>query len=84
MKDHKALQSVLKYFKIENGSLLIGGKTCKEIAQKIDTPFYAYDLSVAQKKIEMLKEALPTEIKIHYAIKANPHPEIIRFFKDHL
>lgn len=81
MKDNKAVKSILQYFDIKNGSLLIGGKTCREIAEQTGTPFYAYDLNVAEKKYEILKNALPPEVKIHYAVKANPHPEIISFFK---
>ncbi|OGR28065.1 MAG: pyridoxal-dependent decarboxylase, exosortase A system-associated [Desulfobacterales bacterium RIFOXYA12_FULL_46_15] len=81
MKDHKALKSILKYFRVKNGSLLIGGKTCKEIAEEIGTPFYVYDLSIAEKKYNMLRQALPSDVEIHYAIKANPHPEVLRFFQ---
>ncbi len=84
MKTHQGLQSVLKYFNVENGSLMIGGKTCKEIAAEIGSPFYAYDLNVAKKKHGMLRQALPPEVKIHYAIKANPHPEILDFFRRRL
>ncbi len=81
MIDHRALQSVLKYFQVRDGSLLIGEKTCKEIADEVGTPFYAYDLSVVEKKYRMLREALPDEVKIHYAIKANPHLEVLQFFQ---
>ncbi|NOX32297.1 MAG: pyridoxal-dependent decarboxylase, exosortase A system-associated [Deltaproteobacteria bacterium] len=82
MKDNQAVKSILQYFDTRNGKLLIGGRTCKQIADRIGTPFYAYDLGVAEKKFKMLKKALPTEVNIHYAIKANPHPEIISFFKN--
>jgi diaminopimelate decarboxylase len=81
MKEHKALKSIFKYFQVKNGSLLIGGKTCKQIAEKIGTPFYAYDLSIAEKKYNMLHQALPSDVEIHYAIKANPHPEVLQFFQ---
>jgi len=81
--NHKALESVLKYFEVKDNRLLISGKTCEDIANEIGTPFYAYDLNVAAKKLEMLRSALPDEVYIHYAIKANPHPDILRFFKDH-
>lgn len=81
MKNHKALKSILKYFEIKNSSLLIAGKTCKEIAEETGTPFYVYDLSIAEKKYKMLRNSLPSEINIHYAVKANPHPEILHFFK---
>jgi diaminopimelate decarboxylase len=82
MKEHKGLYSILKYFKIEKGMLLIGGRNVEDIAAEVGTPFYSYDLQVARKKFERLRAALPQEIEIHYAIKANPHPQILRFFQD--
>lgn len=80
MQEHNALQSVLKYFEISDGKLLIGGKTAEEIATEVGTPFYAYDLGIARQKLEKLRVAMPSELEIHYAIKANPHPEIVKFF----
>jgi diaminopimelate decarboxylase len=77
---HKALASALKYFAVRDGQLLIGGRTCEQIAAVVGTPFYAYDLGVARTKYDRLRAALPAEIDIHYAIKANPHLEIVRLF----
>lgn len=84
MKENKAVKSILKYFEIKDGCLLIGGKTCSEIADEIGTPYYAYDLNVIKQKIASLREELPDNIKIHYAIKANPHPKIISFVNKHV
>jgi diaminopimelate decarboxylase len=78
--DHKALFSILKYFAVRDGQLLLGGRTCGEIAAEVGTPFYAYDLGVARRKYDKLRAALPPEIEINYAVKANPHPEVVRFF----
>lgn len=76
----KALQSVLRYFDRRHGELLVGGIPVSHLAAGHPTPFYVYDLSVAREKYRLLRQALPQEIEIHYAIKANPHPEVIRFF----
>jgi len=78
--EHKALSTILRYFRTRDGRILIGGRTCSEIASEVGTPFYAYDLGVARRKFERLRKALPPEIGIHYAVKANPHPDLIRFF----
>lgn len=43
------------------------------------TPFYVYDSSVIELKIAYLRSALPQQIKLHYAIKANPMPSLVRF-----
>ncbi|GAB4283027.1 MAG: pyridoxal-dependent decarboxylase, exosortase A system-associated [Deferrisomatales bacterium] len=78
---HKALSSILRYFAARDGRLLIGGRSCAEIADEVGTPFYAYDLGVARKKFERLRAALPQEVEIHYAVKANPHREIVELFR---
>jgi diaminopimelate decarboxylase len=80
--EHGALTSILKYFQVRDGALLIGGRTCEEIAADVGTPFYAYDLGIAKKKHQKLRAALPREVEIHYAIKANPHPRIAGLFRE--
>ena len=79
---NKAVLSILEYFEVLDQRLRLGGKTCSEIVKKTGTPVYVYDLAVAKKKLLKLKTALPDKINIHYAIKANPHREIISFFKE--
>ncbi len=78
---NKALASALKYFRRCDGNLIIGARTCSEIAAEVGTPFYAYDLNVARKKYEMLRAALPDDVEIHYAVKANPHQRLLEFFR---
>jgi len=41
-----------------------------------ETPFYYYDLSLLNKTISALVEAAG-DYKVHYALKANAHPEIL-------
>lgn len=83
MSEHQALKSVLAYFERgSSGELLVGGRSCEAIAREIGTPFYAYDLNVCRAKYRKLRQALPAEVDIHYAIKANPHPEVVRCFVD--
>jgi ornithine decarboxylase len=41
------------------------------------TPFLLVDLELVRSKIRRFRAALP-EVRIHYAMKANPHPEILR------
>jgi diaminopimelate decarboxylase len=77
----KALLNALRYFQVRDGELLVGGAPISELATQNPTPFYVYDLTVAKEKYERLRCALPRDIEIHYAIKANPHPGVIRFFQ---
>jgi diaminopimelate decarboxylase len=69
------------YFVAQNGELLIGGHTVSAIAGEIGrTPFYAYDSAVMTRKVQELRAALPSEVEIHYAMKANPMPAVVRHF----
>jgi len=43
------------------------------------TPFYAYDRSIISSKISQFRHAMPSELKLHYAIKANPMPALVGY-----
>ena len=65
-------------FPIHEGELLVGGKPISTLTDEIgDTPFYAYDRSLIQRRVSELREALPTGIRINYALKANPFPPLV-------
>lgn len=42
------------------------------------TPCYIYDRSKISSRIGELRQALPAEIQLHYAVKANPMPAIVQ------
>lgn len=44
----------------------------EKYANKITTPAYIFDSSVLKKRIGFLKEALPPNVSLVYAVKANP------------
>ena len=69
------------YFEAKDGELLIAGRKVTELAAEIGrTPFYVYDRSVMTRKAQELRAALPREIEIHYAMKANPMPQVVKHF----
>ena len=41
------------------------------------TPCFVYDLDIVRDKVATLRAALPLGVGIHYAVKANPHPQMI-------
>ncbi|MGZ3921643.1 MAG: diaminopimelate decarboxylase [Bacteroidia bacterium] len=43
-----------------------------------ETPFYYYDLNLLDKTLAVIKKAAPREYHIHYALKANAHPELLK------
>lgn len=68
----------LPYFPIAGNQLLVGGQTIEQLAEQVgSTPFYAYDRAVIDQRIQFLRTTLPSAIKLHYAVKANPMPELV-------
>ncbi|MBI5860840.1 MAG: pyridoxal-dependent decarboxylase, exosortase A system-associated [Rhodocyclales bacterium] len=55
-----------------------GGQPIAQLAAAHGTPFYAYDSQRIIQRIADLRAALPRSIGIHYAIKANPFPPLLR------
>ena len=69
----------MNQFEVVNNCLTIGGQAITEITSDVGrTPFYAYDRSVMTEKVESLRRALPKSIHLHYAMKANPMPEVVQ------
>lgn len=67
------------YFSADSGGcLLIGGQRADVLVDKAgDTPLFVYDLSISAVRIAALREAMPPELAIHFAIKANSHPAVL-------
>jgi diaminopimelate decarboxylase len=69
----------LPWFDVRDGELQIGGRAITEIVTEVGrTPFYVYDRSVMTRKVRLLRSALPAEVELHYAIKANPMPGVVQ------
>ena len=65
-------------FAVADGQLLIGGLPLERLAARIgQTPFYAYDRALLSGRVAELRAALPTTVKLHYAMKANPMPAVV-------
>jgi diaminopimelate decarboxylase len=69
----------LTQFPIENGELIVGGMPLPQLAaQAGSTPFYAYDRQAITQRVVELRALLPAGVHLHYAIKANPMPALVR------
>lgn len=68
----------MSQFRSAGGELLINGQPIGRIAARVGrTPFYAYDRSLLDARVAQLRAALPTAVKLHYAMKANPMPALV-------
>jgi diaminopimelate decarboxylase len=70
------------HFQIAGADLLIGGIPLSELAARYGTPLFIYDGGVMRRSYRALAEALSGFARIHYSVKANPAPAIIRLFCD--
>lgn len=50
--------------------------------ETVPRSFYLYDTSAMANKIARLKELMPTQVDIYYAMKANPHEAFLTCAKD--
>jgi diaminopimelate decarboxylase len=65
---------------VRDDALLVGGKTIAELAAIAGrTPFYAYDSAAVAARIAEVRTVLSESVELHYAIKANPHRDLVRF-----
>ena len=64
-------------FMTVDGQLTAGDYSISALKNIVgQTPFFVYDKAVIATNVEHLRKALPNDIHIHYAIKANPHPQV--------
>ena len=66
-------------FPVVDDCLQAGGIPLTELARRVGrTPFYAYDRGLIAQRVAQLRQHLPASVHLHYAIKANPMPEVVR------
>ncbi|MFK5986321.1 MAG: pyridoxal-dependent decarboxylase, exosortase A system-associated [Pseudomonadota bacterium] len=74
----KPIHCKLEYFPCIDNQLLINNKNISQLHAIIgQTPFYAYDRNLIHQRIKKLKQHLPEQISLHYAIKANPFVPLV-------
>lgn len=79
MSDTRATHAPIDQFEVRDDCLIIGGLPLPVLAERVGrTPFYAYDRAVMTATVQRLRAALPADIAIHYAMKANPMPALVR------
>lgn len=78
LKKQPPQHAPMDQFKTADKALLVGGRPIQEIAGEVgSTPFYVYDRSLMTQRVTALRQALPPQIHLHYAMKANPMPAVV-------
>lgn len=58
--------------------LTVAGRTAESlIAEAGDTPLFVYDFAIAAARVARFRAAFPSNVSLHYAIKANPYPPLV-------
>lgn len=71
-------------FPIIDHRMQIGGRAVSDWAAEIGTPCFLYDASRVRQRIVALRDALPNSVRLHYAIKANPLPSLVKLLSERL
>src|SRR5690606_7188498 len=67
-----------RWLRDERGRLLVGDRVLDDVVAEIGgTPCYLLDRGRIERRVAMLRECLPASVELHYAIKANPLPELV-------
>lgn len=67
------------FFGVANDQLTVGGRSVTDIvAEAGRTPVYLYSRQYMSERVAQLRRAFPRDLHLHYAIKANPMPEVVR------
>jgi diaminopimelate decarboxylase len=71
--------AAMTQFDVVDDCLQVGGMALTRLAERVgSTPFYAYDRARLTERVALLRQHLPPEIHLHYAMKANPMPAVVQ------
>lgn len=77
-RQHAALENLVT----RDNILVIGETPVTELSHAVgNRPFYVYDMHAISERISLLRNIFQDGIKIHYAVKANPHDEILSLMR---
>jgi diaminopimelate decarboxylase len=60
-----------------DGRLLIAGQPVTALAERHGTPLFLYSAPMIRARVARFRAAMPAGLRLHYAVKANPLPELI-------
>jgi diaminopimelate decarboxylase len=65
-------------FDTRSGCLCVGGVPVDLLAERVGgTPFFAYDRRLLTERVAQIRAAIPSDIELSYAVKANPMPAVV-------
>ena len=77
----KPMGAIPAHWQVENGALIVGGRPATEWADELGTPCFLYSADALTGRVAELRAAMPPGLEIHYAMKANPHADVLRHLR---
>jgi diaminopimelate decarboxylase len=75
----------MELYGVRDNVLTVGDRPITELyAEGGGVPLYLYDKALFAQRAAALKDLFEGRIDLHYAMKANPMPELVRFAADHV
>jgi diaminopimelate decarboxylase len=72
----------LRWPRASDGELLVTGRPLSRVVDEVGgTPCYLYDRQRLVERARTLRHALPRDVLLHYAVKANPMPALVGFMR---
>lgn len=79
----KPLGPIPSGFAVIDGELAIGGRTASDLlAEAGSTPAFVYSTELLQRRVAELRAAVPDRLGLHYAVKANPFPPLLKVMSE--
>lgn len=73
------MSAPLSHFGTHDGELAVGGVPVSLLASRVgSTPFFAYDRDLITRRVGELRAAMPSSLRLSYAMKANPFPAVVQ------
>lgn len=67
-----------------DGALAIDGHSATTLVAEHGSPLFVYDRHRIGQKIAHFRAVMPDNVTLHYAVKANPYPPLLRWLATHV
>jgi diaminopimelate decarboxylase len=77
----KPLGPIPSGFATIDGELAVDGRKLSAIENGEGTPLFVYFAALIRRRVASLRDAMPRQLRIHYAVKANPYRPLLELMR---
>lgn len=74
----KPIGPIPQYYQQSSGELAIGDQLASDLVRAHGSPLFVYSNTMLKQRMMELRAAMPAQLHIHYAMKANPYAPLLR------